>query len=116
MATKTGVELPLKVKEAIESVGKEKVRKIVVQLPGNQQAVGYVFVPEALPSKLRTIYSRSMSAYKNGSTFDAGEIILGECWIDGDARFRDTESKVYMSACQQCSDLVDFLPTAISAI
>ncbi len=103
-------------KEAIEKVGKDLVRKIVVQLPGNQEVVGYVYVPEALPNKLRTIYSRSMSAYKNGSAFDAGEIILGECWIDGDARFRDPNSKVYMSACQQASDLVDFFPTAINPI
>lgn len=106
------------INEWIKKYGEEHVYMIQVQLPGDKVAQGY-FAKVASPGfdvKRHAIYSRAMSAYKNGSSFEVGEIVLNETFLGGDDRFKDLNSMVHISAAQQLSGEIDFFSVTTQPI
>lgn len=96
----------------------QDLKLMKIQVAEGDVAVGYFarLSSPALDIKRHSVYSRAMTAFRNGSSFDVGEIVFGETFLGGDARFKNLNSPVYLSAAMNLSGEVDFLSVTTESI
>lgn len=78
-------------------------------------AVGYFFHPDKHLNPY-SIYSRVMTCLRKDLVVEAGTLIIQECWLGGDERFKDRNSKVHLSVGGELIDAMGFLAVASKRI
>jgi hypothetical protein len=103
------------VKEWKAKYGEGNVLRYAVPVGKDDIAEGFFVRPSAQTStKLLALYSRAMTAYHEKKTLICGQIILNECFLGGDERFKDTGSMVHISTAEALVHELDFLVVQVS--
>lgn len=74
----------------------------------NTVATGWFIRPE-YHAQPHMVYSRVLSKYRAGQVLEAGQCVLSDCWVCGDADFQDMKSLVHITAARDLTSYVDFL-------
>lgn len=95
------------IKEWQKKYGEENVRRFACEDDKGKEAEMYFFKPKAHPRPY-SLYSRGMSHYRKDNVIELGTLVINECWLDGDPRFRDVDNMLHISAALSLSNEMDF--------
>ena len=105
-------KLQPEIEEWKKKYGEDNVKKVTVEVAENDTAIMYFLDPKASP-KRRSIYSRVLMMMRKDNTIDAGQIIMNECWLGGDNRFKDPDSMVCITGAITLTNEINFLPSSV---
>lgn len=103
-----------KIAEWHKKHGAENVKKLTVKGRNGEEWQMYFVDPQVHP-KRRSIYSRSISLHVSNQKMESGEVILNECFLDGDEVFRDNNHMAYITAAIDLGKSIEFLPSTITS-
>ncbi len=95
--------------------GKGAIIKIKVEVSPSDVATGF-FLNPSISNKRRLIYSSVLSFWRQDQVIDAGTVLINECFLAGDKRFKNPASMVHITACQELTNHVDFLSATTEII
>jgi len=102
-------------KEWEAKYGEDNVKCVTIKVSPTDEAKGYFVAPSKV-ERPRSLYSRTLTFWKSNQVLEAGEVVLNECWLGGDPRFKEAESMVHITAAQALANEVDFLGVTILPI
>lgn len=94
--------------EAIQRYGKENIK--TMSLIDGEETVKMSYVdPMAMEGRRHSIYSRFLQYYRQDKIVEAGEVVLNECFVEGDDRYLERDSLVHLTAAVNLGNAIGLL-------
>jgi hypothetical protein len=88
--------------------GQGTILKKTVRMSDDDLAVGYFLHPDKHKNPY-SIYSRVTTYLRQDKVIEAGSLMITECWLGGDERYLDKQTKAHLSVGRQLVDELGFL-------
>lgn len=104
-------ELQLKVDEMKKKHGDGCLLVKQVQVSDDDTAICVLLHPNFHLSKY-SVFSRALTLLRQDRKLEAGTLVIGECWVGGDERFKNKEELAHLAIAASITDELGFLPVA----